>query len=85
MEFEKYVYIDGFLKLGHNCFNQSRLGFLSKKCWYKKIPTTVLQKILAGENFGKLFGEENFGRYKPSLYSFFRYYKQLVDKTLANS
>jgi len=30
------------------------------------------------------FGEENFGGFKPSLYSFSRYYKQLADKTLAN-
>jgi len=44
---------------------------------------------LAGENFGELqaiiaFDEENFGGFKPSLYSLFRYYKQLADKTLAN-
>ena len=32
-----------------------------------------------------VFGKENFGKFKPSLYSFFRYYKQLADKTLANS
>jgi len=33
-----------------------------------------------GENFGK----ENFGKFNPSPYSFFRHYKQLTDKTLAN-
>jgi len=36
-----------------------------------------------GENFGKLQAKLHLaGGFKPSLYSFFRYYKQLADKTL---
>ena len=50
---------------------------------------TVQRKILAGENFGELqaklhLAKKTLADLGPAS-SFFRYYKQLADKTLANS